>query len=256
MINYDITNYESCVETISKLTEIEVDICREFIQYGTIPRVDLRGQLELFLLTQTNVSTISAPIETINFICAHITTSDNECQDIKDSGLVDLQQAYKNINGGLRRFLDGHGVKINLEKKKIRYRDKEYSIENTGADTLAGTVANKFYYDYSLCGFKYLGRDRRYSCINECPEIINNIGRLFEINLKAEWKKDHSTYIIKYIIKNEQLINGYFETDINELLFEAYEKAVENLAHYEVAVTKNGIQIPIDDIISIEPLNI
>lgn len=255
MINYDVTSKESCIYTLSHMTSIDVEKWNDFIEYDTMRHDNLDEQLMEFLRQHTGNDSIHIPIENINFICAHITTSANGCKHIKDKGLMDLQESYKNKDGELRCFLDEHGIVVNLEKKTLIYKSKEYSISDTAGDNPLGIVGNKFFFDYSLCGFKYIGDYKRYSCIDRCPEIIHNIGQLLGLELEKEWGKNRSVYIIKYIVRNEQLLNGKFSEDSFELLLDAYSRAVENSIHYDVAITNNGVQIPANDIVSIKKIN-
>lgn len=169
-------------------------------------------------------------------------------------GLVDLQEAYRNTEGELRKFLDDKEIFINLEDKKLVYKDKEYCIADTGGDTPIGMIGNKIFYDYSLCGFKYIGNYARYSCIHKYPEIVRDIDRLLELELEDEWEKSNSSYIIKYIISNQELINGKFAEDGFNLLLDVYTTAAYGSEHGEVAITDYDVKIPPENIIFIEKI--
>lgn len=134
----------------------------------------------------------------------HITTSSDECTDIKELGLMNLRDTLAKGCTNLRRFLDQQNVYIDLGNKILKYNFHSYRFDFNQEHYIR--VGFKLLIDYNLCGFLCYTHDYD-SCIKYCPEIIEDISNLIQQNLVTQWCKEHRPYKIEFKCKYQDLYN-------------------------------------------------
>ncbi len=123
---------------------------------------------------------------------------------------------------------------------------------------MAWAVGRKFFYDYTTCGFFSICVDTPYGGqVHRRPEILEDIGKLLQLNLEQEWIKNHKPYEIVVKISGNQIVYCGSEDDSEEekvlrYLAKAYMTFKEGTSE-EPVLMKNGVQIMPSDIIEIKP---
>ncbi|MED3575414.1 hypothetical protein [Cytobacillus praedii] len=195
----------------------------------------------------------------------HVTTSNNECEEIKLRGLKDLQFAVSQ-DTNMRRFLKEHGVVIDIYHHTITYGDN--NIINYVPDHIFYTklennskperhLVFKLYKDHIVWGFSDFKSLKGYSCIHEIPEFVNNIEEYLGVpNLKSDWiAEGHMPYLIKAEIPLSKLdincIGGSEEYILQYLIESMISRLIDGSPAQQIIFLKEGEFISPDEIIEI-----
>ena len=261
-MDYDIRTAESATQTLADLTGIpnNIWIYESYLFIGNIDAEYLREVIEKY-------NGRLPAFEDIFLIISHITTSSNDCAEIAENGIGDLQSAYRNNNSELRQFLDSHGIEIHIDESRLVYNGISYSIEydrfncphrDDSIEYKGWCIGRKFYFDNGLCGFFSIDSEQPYGGnVHERPEILNDIDNLLETNLSDEWKRSHSAYEVVLKIHSSDLElyehnNDDNETKVIGLLLDAFYEMCSGPSEV-YAQLKPCIRVSADKIISIHP---
>lgn len=209
-IVYDITSRELALQTLQKLTnfsgqywDYEIYKYQKLYQYAIYTDTE---ELLNDIMERHNLTIDKLDLDNLDVCFFHVTTSNNECDDYYKYGVLDLQSVYRNSDTELRKFLDEREIYIDLDGKTICVEGKIYSISTDNGRTdyydrqadKGYYVGNKFYNDFSICGFFCLKPNEPYGGgVDKRPEILNDICRFTRYNICKEWEQSHKTYIIK-----------------------------------------------------------
>ncbi|MGG3772977.1 hypothetical protein [Heyndrickxia faecalis] len=117
IIHYDLTTFEGTIQSLEKyLNESEREISKYIA--NNKDNYDSNEFIELFQITDEQLLSSELIMSSL-----HVTTNNDECSSIKKYGLVNLQQAIL-LDTPLNKFLQNHGVQIDLEKKQIYHNGK------------------------------------------------------------------------------------------------------------------------------------
>ncbi|RDW16581.1 hypothetical protein CWR48_16195 [Oceanobacillus arenosus] len=126
----------------------------------------------------------------------HVTTNNDECSSIKKYGLINLQQAIL-LDTPLNKYLQNHGVQIDLAKKQIHYKGEIYEIAKdyrglAGRDS-AEWVSFKLFEDYQINSFFSSENVLNYGGnVNENPEFLYNLAQLLKDGkIKYDWMNNN-----------------------------------------------------------------
>lgn len=204
---YDIRTNEQAQRTLSELTNVPIYIWKQYMNQ------EPKYEIENFILKIIKEHGSFPPVyRTFDFLFSHITTSSDGCESIRKNGLLDLQQSYRCNDSELRKFLEMHGVHINIRSKVLRYNGQKYDISlnnrpKTDSEQKTWAIALKFYDDYSVNGFLSIDTERPYGGrIHKRPEILMNIDKLLKLNLSGEWEETHQPYEITAKICGKSLV--------------------------------------------------
>lgn len=189
------------------------------------------------------------------FVLTHLTSSANGCAAIRKNGLTDLCRSYENNESELRQFLDQKGITLNLDHQTLRWNSGLYSIANRGSSLLMtdeeqalSRIGYRFFRDQCVCGFLSLGSTAYLTHVEEKPEILIDIGNFIGMDIAGEWKYTHESYAVTAKVRAENIVrNG---DDLSYACL-AYWNSFH--VNQNVLLCKDGVQIPPEDILSIEP---
>ncbi|WP_368298537.1 hypothetical protein [Cytobacillus firmus] len=140
----------------------------------------------------------------------HVTTNNDDCNSIKEHGLVSLQKALT-INTPLRKHLKQKGVIIDIENKVINYNGETIDISKKfekfdmfadDDEQILTMIIYKLYEDYQINSF--FGSDNVLDYGGYCsdrPEFLYNLSELLnEPSILYDWERDNDTkcYVIKF----------------------------------------------------------
>lgn len=256
---YDITNKENAYNTLLRLSNINELVIQHYlhkIKYGLVD-TSIEEMLEKYDVRPT--------FKKDELIChlQHMTTSANGCEHIKEKGLMDLRITYEDTDSELRQFLDEQGVKIDLPGQRIYFNGedlgsiecskKTYSNDPGSKQHKRYFVGFKFYKDFNVCGFLSFNHKSLYGGnVHRRPEILYNISSLIGKAIDDIWSHTHQSYIVKFSVPYKQVTFERGNIDEMELLRDAFYNAVYNDTDEKIVIMNDHIEIPPEDIISID----
>lgn len=157
----------------------------------------------------------SVNIDSLKYTVFHVTTNWNECYDIKNGGIKNLQKVLSEQNE-LNTLLLSYGVRFDIDNKVLitdnrvididyeKYR-KNYMLSDYEKKIAA--VAHKIYYDFQVNGFFSNNNVINYGTkIHIRPEFLLNLTSLVPRLAEAEeyWGKSSNGYIVTFLAEFEQ----------------------------------------------------
>lgn len=258
---YNITDKECSLQTLENLTGFKKECWEHYTFEAKVMEKDIDKAID-DIIERFNLNIDFKPEDMI-CVLQQITTSANGCENIKEHGLTDLVTTYSDLKSELRGFLEEQQVYIDLENKQlfyqdecvgsIRYSDYNYSSDFHSKKHYLWSVGRKFYYDFCVCGFYSFDHEHPYGGnVHERPEIIFNISQLIKKRIDNIWRDTHKCYVVTFKVPFNSVHND-FEGDIQKtLLYFAFKNAMYDEMGENIVLVKNGIQIPPEDIVSIE----
>ncbi|WP_425446651.1 hypothetical protein [Dethiothermospora halolimnae] len=216
---FDITSQLTSREFLCSFLEIDNKEVDTFIE-----KVDDHICVDSFL-DYVGRSLENRDISDMYLSVIHITTNDDECQTIRDIGLVNLQQALT-MDTPLRRYLKRYNIQfdiynhlmcINNNCHEITY-DSSFFETETAIGKL-NSVARKIYFDHQINGFFCVRDAKGYGgYVHLRPEIIYDIAQLGSnpYDFERMWIQNNKPYLIKFNAPVEYFTYYSFYGDIDE----------------------------------------
>lgn len=163
-------------------------------------------------------------IENLEIVAFQVTSSSNECADIKKYGLHNLQWILSN-DTDLNRFLKENDIIFDIKSKLMYIGDICYDVDYEKYKNLdviskrndqLHKIAHKLYYDFQINAFLFCKDIYDYSSIHEAPEFFYTLSCLNEATngIDIKWKDICKPYVIKFKSKLKDL--AYFTFYGNE----------------------------------------
>lgn len=222
-IIYDLTSFESALKSLQILTNINEK--RKIISF--ISENKENPCVYKKFCKQLNVNFDNLDISNVVLKVIHVTTNNNNCEELKSLGLLNLQDTIK-LNTQLSRYLKQHGVVIDIEKEIITYAVHSYSISDltkynkfsSEYDKIKYTF-RKLYDDYQVNGFICDDNPVDYGGgVRYRPEFLYNLSSLLENkSIEQDWvyKSNNKCYTIIFKANVYDFIwfnyTGEFETE-------------------------------------------
>lgn len=206
-ILYDIRTTENAKRTLERITNIPFSVWEKEPQ-----KISNTDEHILYVTNKFHGKIV--PFSSYELVFDHLTSSSNGCQSIKQYGLQELPDVYKNTQSELRIFLDKHGIKIFIDEAILSYGSKKFDITYKGSslflsdeEKAASRIGYRLYKDKCVCGFLSLEKKRPYMTrVDEKPEILLDIGELIKMDIAEEWKYTHEKYVITSIVDSSCII--------------------------------------------------
>jgi len=271
---YDISTQDLAYNTLKNLLRSTDDYIEYFIQkvkmvYSRdIHMSNLDICQKMIEILRIDLDIIDLAYLQIAF--THITTSNNGCIDIKNNGLMGLDQVIMSENE-VTNFLHTYDVYIDVKHEIIETNRGICSItpiyDNVSDERKKYShLGTKIYNDFSICGFYYYSLTHPYGGrVHKRPEILNEISRVVNgVDLSREWENTFKkTYAIKSIVpmdKVDTYFIGSYENDtnynfkiglLNRALYKIY--ADTNMQNENCILKKNVSVLP-SEIIEIKQI--
>lgn len=224
---FDITSEATSMDFLCEFLEIGNEVVKQYIE-GITTDIDV----DVFL-KKVNRSIEDRNIDDLSLSVVHVTTNDDECQTIKEIGLVNLQQALT-MKTPLSRYLKRYNIQFDISHNLMCIKDKFYGIKHDSSSYEIETsnvklniVARKIYSDFQINGFFYIQDRKGYGgYIHLRPEIIYNLAQLGSNpgSFVDEWIKLIKPYIIKFNAPLEYFTYYSFYNDIEDFKDDYIEK--------------------------------
>ncbi|UNT55362.1 hypothetical protein [Lysinibacillus capsici] len=203
---FDMTDYSSNIKSLTDFLGLSEEEISDFVLEST----DVIDFLEAFDIKDEKL--LEKDIELVSL---HSTASIDNCESIKEKGIINLQDAVSQ-NTPLKDYLLTKDIQINIDEKYILFKGNKLDISKEiegycleDEDEYRNRVIHKFYGDFQINGFlshknvlTYGGNTRKR------PEILWDLARLLkDEKIELDWVRDKKNQ--HHIIKFKQPINYY-----------------------------------------------
>ncbi len=235
---FDMTDYKRNIESLTEwlgLTEKEI---LDFV----ILNEDVIDFLEAF-----NIEDNKLLEKDIELVTLHSTTSIDNCQSIKEIGIINLQDAVTQ-DTPLKVYLENKNVQINIAEKYILFNGNRLDISKqpegsclNDADDYKDRVIHKFYNDFQINGFLCHDNVITYGGYTRYrPEILFDLARFLKNdNIERDWVRNKNN--THYIIKFKQPLNYY--------MYWTFEVEYEDNAY---GITKDNLEYLPNNVIEVK----
>lgn len=176
-IKIDFWQPETIIDGISKKFHISEEILFQLLnEYEDTDKVISILLNKKHILQQVNY------FDRVFIKCSHVTKMPDKSL-LNTNGLMSLTELLKRKDSYLVKFLQDEKITINLNKRILKYRDKEkhFSVE----DNLGSTLI----YDKGEIEAFYYSKNNKsmieYSCVKNYPEILCTIDKFLKDNLNV-----------------------------------------------------------------------
>ena len=147
-------------------------------------------------------------IENLEIVAFQVTSCCDECEEIKQYGLRNLQWVLSN-DTKLCRFLKENNISFDVERKQMYIGDIAYDVDYEKYKDLdvisrrkeqLHKIGHKIYYDFQINAFLFCKDIYDYSTIHEAPEFLFTLSSLNEVTkgIDTKWKDISKTYVVKF----------------------------------------------------------
>ena len=150
-------------------------------------------------------------LETTDFAVIHVTSSDNECEDIKQNGIINLQEVLSK-DTKLKKIFSEYGIQFDINEKLMIIGDKKYNVDYDYYKNICDSheiehyknlkkISRRLYFDAQINGFFFSNDVKRYgTCIHEKPEFMECFHNFLDniSDMERKWKETSCGYKIKY----------------------------------------------------------
>ena len=224
MIEYDITNEENAIKSISKITDISVNRVKQFINDNCI--IDDYKRNAENITVEKFIEELKIDFDTIEtkeiiIIGQHATTNNDNCNSIYDVGIRDLKYAVSN-NTPLSQFLSRNNIKFDVDNKELRANGKVHIMSNddnkNSIDSPINNISWKVYEDFHINCFLFIDDIEKYGELHYQPEILSDLNRLIpRYNLEKLWILEAKPYLIT------------FKTKLSNINFKGNQEGLSNI---------------------------
>lgn len=166
----------------------------------------------------------SVDISGLRLMAFHVVGSLDECREIKENGLMNLQSVLSKETI-LKKLLEKAGVTFDIPNKLVSCNGNTYDIDYekykghhflVGMDKKLNRVAHRVYYDFCVNGFMANDNVFNYGTnIHKRPEFLMRLGELFPQAEKVEsfWGAKSKSYRVDFYATVDQVHRFNFELD-------------------------------------------
>ncbi|ADU32525.1 hypothetical protein [Evansella cellulosilytica] len=205
---FDMTDFDNTIKSLAVFLDLTKEEISEFVLNST--DIEVVKFLEAFNITDEKL--LEKDMELVSL---HSTTSFDNCQSIKEIGIINLQDAVSQETP-LKAYLEDKNIKISIEEMYILFNGNKFDISKktegfclSDEDENKNRVIHKFYGDYQVNGFLCHENVLTYGgYTKDRPEILYDLAYLLgDEKIELDWIKDKNKK--HYIIKFKQPLNYY-----------------------------------------------
>ena len=232
-VYYDITTPDKAYEFLTNLGFTDQQLVNEFL---------LECKKDSNVFAERNIAILDTiDIFNVRFIAFHVTASLDNCQEIKDNGIRDLQYVLSHQTK-LTRGLELSGIKIDIDNCILYINDNAYNIDynyyrdkwrKTDLEKILDFIAYRIYYDFCVDGFFFNDNVTDYGTdIHKRPEFIDKLIKLSPKvrKLDAFWRAKSTPYKVIFFANVNQ---------IHKFTFDDLPKNYESYSENEITYIKN-----------------
>ncbi len=260
---YDITTIDAAYNTIKRLLNIQPRDLRNYLN-------DKKDKDFSDFIEKYNAKIEQINLQNLKLVVMHITSSIDDCVDIRKYGIKNLQWVLSNETK-LSKFLEKEGIIFDINQGKMFVNDKEYNIKYeqyeeieyslTELEEKVEDISYKIYCDYQINGLFCVNSRFNYGTtdIRKHPEFLEALSKILEQEkLVSKWERYSKGYVIYFEAKVSELEYYSFGAEVSDdedyleikeyLVYMALERCVEeDLERYvymkpNIGVLKNNIK--------------
>jgi len=181
-------------------------------------------------------STISrVKIADIRIFAFHVTGSLDDCQNIKQHGLLNLKDVLS-CNSVITQFFKKYDLYFDIDKKTMKHGKNIYNIDYellksmyhaTPQEESLFRISHRVFRDFCFNGFLYYDDVYSYSHdITKRPEFVGDIvGFIPELKMmESEWKRLSKPYRIDFFANIDQVHRFNFELDDSDVGYKIWDQ--------------------------------
>lgn len=201
--------------------------------------VECGRDIDLFLERNAHrLATLN--INDVRFVGFHVTASLDDCREIKESGLKDLQYVLGH-NTVLSRLLKQSGITFDIENRVMCVNGRSFDIDYehyrgrrffTPEEKYIDDIAHRIYYDFCIDGFLVNDNIEEYGTyIHERPEFLS---KLIKMSPKAKrldefWRSQSTPYKVFFYATVDQIHKFTFGLEKNyDLYTDSEQESIKN----------------------------
>lgn len=216
-MNYDLRTCDSAYYFLLNFMDMTPD------EYITELVIECENRFERFW--ERNIDRISdVDISDLRIMAFHVVGALDECKEIRENGLMNLQEVLKR-DTVISRALGHYGIFFDIENRILHCNGEKYDIDYekyrsrhflSGLDEKLDRIAHRVYYDYCVNGFLLNDDVLDYgTSIHERPEFFMP---LVELSPEAEkldeyWRNHSKSFVVNFYATVEQIHRFNFELD-------------------------------------------
>ena len=270
-MDLDLLNTKSAYEFALWMTDLRADeFTMEYI-------VNCNRDFDVFWNTIKD-RTIDIDVNDIKIVAFHVLGSLDNCSEIKEYGLHNLQYVLSE-NTVLNRLLKENGIEFDIANRIMVCDNVKYNIDydhyknlrfKNKMDKQLESIAHRIYYDFCVNGFLVCDDVKRYGTdIHERPEFLQTLLEISQngIDVDCYWRNNHTSYIVTFFAYIDQIHKFQFNLEDNNfeytedelwtikrwMLSLAIDRAYDEL-NEEYLYIRDNMYIPPEQIIKIEEL--
>ena len=165
-------------------------------------------------------------LQDVRFVAFHVTASLDDCKEIKENGIRDLQYVLSH-NTMLSRLLKCVDINFDIENRIMNVNGRNYDVDYdyyrghmllTSKEECLDSIARRIYYDFCIDGFWHNDDIERYGTdIHKRPEFISKLIELSPKarNLDAFWRAKSKPYKVFFYATLDQIHKFTFDLEKN-----------------------------------------
>lgn len=252
-MKYDISTIKNCLNTLQTLTNCSSwNVIYDTYKY-TYPNHPDETREAIIRQNDIKLNVIS---EDLYFVLMHVTTSANDCKDIKNNGIHDLEWVLKH-DTELKQFLSDNHICFEIPNRKMYINNDAFDISND-----CNGVGFKIFKDKDICACFQINKKYPYGGdVHKRPEILHNINKyVSDKDLSYNWYTTHTPYVVTFQVPysnmdialqmsvkdegEEKILNGLLNWAIDIFFY-------RNCRSDRIGILKRDVFVPPTDIISI-----
>jgi len=174
-------------------------------------------------------------IHDVRFVAFHVTGSLDDCQEIKENGIRNLQYVLSH-NTALSRLLKCDDITFDIEHRKMCINGRDFDVDYdhyrecgllTPEEKYLDSIAHRIYYDFCVDGFWVNDNIERYGTdIHERPEFLSKLVKMSPeaARLDAFWRSKSKPYKIFFYATLDQIHKFTFDLENNYTPYTESEK--------------------------------
>ncbi len=165
-------------------------------------------------------------LQDVRFVAFHVTASLDDCKEIKENGIRDLQYVLSH-NTMLSRLLKRGDINFDIENRIMYVNGRDYDVDYdhyrgrrllTPKEECLDSIAHRIYCDFCIDGFWDNDDIEGYGTdIHERPEFISKLIKMSSKakNLDAFWRAKSKPYKVFFYTTLDQIHKFTFDLEKN-----------------------------------------
>lgn len=238
---YDITNPNASYDWLLEALQLED------YQLGEMYVEECQRKFKIFYERYQDIIE-KIDIANLEIVAFQVTSSSDECNDIRKYGLHNLQWVLNN-DTGLNRCLKESGIIFDIENKLMYIENTDYNIDYESFDDpdmlsdeeeVLEKIGHKVYFDFQINAFLFCKDIYEYSTVCKAPEFLYTLSSLNDETKRIyeKWENESKPYVVKFKLKISDIMYHTFcgdETGYEDDRWDNWSKLKKELVSKAIA---------------------